>query len=87
MAAVPVEISVIPSRAYRRGAGKKVKVCIIPLHTEKRIIYPPSFVIPSNPFIIEVSMMTPRGGRRDTSFLCFVRWLSFFCILTGRAEK
>ena len=54
MAAVPVEISVIPSRAYRRGAGKKVKVCIIPLHTEKRIIYPPSFVIPSNPFIIEV---------------------------------
>ena len=65
---MPVVISVMPHMRYITGPKGANTFLMTPWKTEKRMIYPPSFVMDSNPFIIEVSRISPTGDWMDISF-------------------
>ena len=57
-AVIPVVISVTPHMTYITGPRGANTFLMTPWKTEKRMIYPPSFVMDSNPFIIEAVSYT-----------------------------
>jgi hypothetical protein len=58
---------VAPRKIFRSLKPSGINSSMVP-PTEHRIIYPPSFVIFSNPFIIETSINSSTGRVEDVSF-------------------